>query len=613
VAGLLEGMRFFREAHGRMPGRLRLRISLSAAGALAVSLSQIGVVGFVALLAAALSSPETLATTGKLAVVRSFLPEAVFADVNTIVIFFAVMSAVAVVGNNVLRVGYACWAAYVGKLVERHYACEFLDLLLRAPYEWHTGRKKADVISFLAWTNYYNTATSNFILILCDLLSLLLVAVAVVAIDPVVGGGGLLLVLLVGYGLALGGKLWLDAAAERQRRWTVEKGRTSYMALMGVRDIKLFGRESRILDRYDRQMLEGVGINSRLELIKPLPGSLLEVMGFLGIACAVIYMAAQGASTAYMAGTMALVAAVGWRLLPSVGKVINSIGMIRLTLPYLRQVERCRAEILEDAVPHASGDGAVSAGFERELRMRGIGFSYRGGAKPALTGVEVLIPKGAVVGIVGGSGSGKSTLMDILCGLIVPSEGGLEIDGRPMAPEASRIWQVENVGYVSQSPFIFNGTLAENVAFSLDREEIDRERVLESCRMAAVDFLDDLARGLDSVIGDAGVLLSGGQRQRVAIARALYRNPEVLIFDEATSSLDTRSEAAIQDTILGLRGTRTLVIVAHRLSTVEACDVVYWIDRGTLRMAGSAAEVLAEYRLHLADRGMEAGASPVEL
>ncbi|MEF2230111.1 MAG: ABC transporter ATP-binding protein [Pseudodesulfovibrio sp.] len=613
MAGLLDGMKIFETAYGRMPGSLRSRLGLSVAGALAVSLSQIGVVGFVALLAAALSSPETLATTGRLAVVRAYLPDALFADPRSIVVFFAVMSAVAVVANNILRAAYAYWAVQVSKLIERHYSCELLEVLLRAPYEWHTGRKKSDVMSVLAWTNYYGAASSNMILVLCDILSLLLVAVAVVIVDPVIGGGGLLLVSLTGYGLALGGRRWLDASAERQRAWAISKARTTYMALMGVRDIKLFGQETRILARFSDQMREGVGINAELELVKPMPTYILETLGFVGISVAVVVMARKGVSTAYMAGTMALVAAAGWRLLPTVGKMLNSIGMLRVTVPYLRQVEDYHAEIAGCAEPSLYEGVEPVRGFERELRMADISFSYRSGGRTVLSGVGMRVPKGGVVGVVGSSGSGKSTLMDILCGLLVAGEGRLEIDGQTMGAEATRRWQVENVGYVSQSPFIFNGTLAENVAFSLDEGEIDRERVLDSCRMAAVDFLDDLAQGVDSVIGDAGVLLSGGQRQRVAIARALYRDPEVLIFDEATSSLDTRSEGAIQETILGLRGTRTLVIVAHRLSTVEACDVVYWIDRGVLRMAGSAAEVLAEYRRYLSDRAMEAGSVPVEL
>ena len=289
--------------------------------------------------------------------------------------------------------------------------------------------------------------------------------------------------------------------------------------------------------------------------------------------------------------------------------MLNSVAMVRVSLPYLRQVEDWLAEIrvrAVPAVPAGAGGGEPEGGFARELVLSGISFGYQGCERLALSEVDLRINRGAVVGIVGGSGSGKSTLMDVLCGLLSPSAGRMEIDGRAMDEGEARSWQVKSVGYVSQAPFIFNGTLAENIAFSLDEKEIDRARVLRSCEMAAMDFLSDLPQGLDSPIGDAGILLSGGQRQRVAIARALYRDPAVLIFDEATSSLDTRSEASIQETILGLRGSRTLVIVAHRLSTVEACDEVYWIDRGKVRMRGGAAEVLAAYREFLTEHPAEA-------
>ena len=606
MAGLLSGMGVLKDVFRRMPGRLRSQLGLSFAGAVAVSLSQIAVVGAVALLATALSSPDSLGVSGRMATVRALLPSIVFADPRNVVIFFAAATGGAVLCNNVLKAVYAYWAARVSRQVEHYYATQLLDVLIRAPYEWHTSRKKSDVIAVLAWTTYYGAATSNVILLLCDGLSLALVAAAVVAVDPVVGGFGLLLISLAGYGLALGSRRWLDASAERQRAWTVGRSRTSHMALMGVRDIKLFGREAPVVERYSGQMLDGVGVNAKLEFIRPLPAYALETLGLVGISAAVIVMALRGASTAYMAGTMALVAAAGWRLLPSVGKMLNSMTMIRVSLPYLRQVEEWQAEVCVRAVPADPGGGEPEGGFARELVLSGISFGYQGCDRMALSGVDLRIDRGAVVGIVGGSGSGKSTLMDVLCGLLSPSAGRMEIDGRAMDEREARSWQVKSVGYVSQAPFIFNGTLAENIAFSLDEKEIDRERVLHSCEMAAVDFLSDLPQGLDSPIGDAGILLSGGQRQRVAIARALYRDPAVLIFDEATSSLDTRSEASIQETILGLRGSRTLVIVAHRLSTVEACDEVYWIDRGKVRMRGGAAEVLAAYREFLTEHPAEA-------
>ena len=157
---------------------------------------------------------------------------------------------------------------------------------------------------------------------------------------------------------------------------------------------------------------------------------------------------------------------------------------------------------------------------------------------------------------------------------------------------------MRGIGYVPQNPFLLNGSLAENIAFSQWGEEIDRDRVRECCRMAAMDFLDDLENGIDTIIGERGVRLSGGQLQRVSIARALYNHPQVIIFDEATSALDTATEQAIQQTIESLRSHMTVIIIAHRLTTVEKCDWLYWVEKGHIQMYGNAEKVLSEYNIH---------------
>ena len=199
-----------------------------------------------------------------------------------------------------------------------------------------------------------------------------------------------------------------------------------------------------------------------------------------------------------------------------------------------------------------------------------------------------------MVGLVGLSGSGKSTLTSLITGLLRPQQGHLCLDGTPWDTATERL----NIGYVPQNLYLLDATLAENVAFSHWGEPVDEERVRECCRMAAMDFVDDLPEGIHTPLGERGVRLSGGQIQRVGIARALYDRPELLIFDEATSALDGATERAIQSTIERLRQHVTLVVVAHRLSTVEKCDLLYWINRGNVEMRGLPVTVLSEYQRH---------------
>ena len=186
--------------------------------------------------------------------------------------------------------------------------------------------------------------------------------------------------------------------------------------------------------------------------------------------------------------------------------------------------------------------------------------------------------------------------MELITGLFSPSKGRILVDGKVLNSELLPDW-LGLIGYVPQSPYIYDGTLAENVAFGSQGAEIDRDRVSECCNMASMqDFMGNMPNGVDSFIGERGVKLSGGQQQRVAIARALYNRPEIMIFDEATSSLDNKSEKAIQNTIYSFKGKQTLIIIAHRLSTVVDCDYLIWMEKGTVKMIGKPDEVLANYQ-----------------
>ena len=186
-----------------------------------------------------------------------------------------------------------------------------------------------------------------------------------------------------------------------------------------------------------------------------------------------------------------------------------------------------------------------------------------------------------MIGLIGPSGAGKSTIVSLLTGLYTPRSGKILVDGQELNDSLRTSW-MRGIGYVPQSPFLLNGSLAENIAFSQWGQEIDRQRVKECCRMAAMDFVDDLEDGIDTIIGERGVRLSGGQLQRVSIARALYNRPQLIIFDEATSALDNDTEQLVQKTIESLRENMTIIIITHRLTTVEYCNKLYYIKNGTI-------------------------------
>ena len=252
-------------------------------------------------------------------------------------------------------------------------------------------------------------------------------------------------------------------------------------------------------------------------------------------------------------------------------------------------------------VSGVSATGRTCLKYTQDIVADKISFRYPQATTAALHEVSLRIAQGTMVGLVGLSGSGKSTLTGILTGLLQPDSGEIRVDGSPLQNSEARL----ALGYVPQSLYLLDVSLADNVAFRVWGEPVDEEKVRRCCAMAAMDFINDLPEGINTVLGERGVRLSGGQIQRVGIARALYANPELLIFDEATSALDGATEQAIQHTIDSLRDSMTLLIIAHRLTTVQHCDHIYWLDNGKIRMEGKPELVLPAYSAYLDEQAAQ--------
>jgi ABC-type multidrug transport system fused ATPase/permease subunit len=253
-------------------------------------------------------------------------------------------------------------------------------------------------------------------------------------------------------------------------------------------------------------------------------------------------------------------------------------------------VETAVEELSRELPAPPARSAGIPVTFRESLVLDGVSFQYGGTTTNALDQINLTVPCGSSVGIVGSSGAGKSTLVDIVLGLLVPTTGRVLVDGVDIAT-APRGWQ-QRVGYVPQSIFLSDDSIRANVAFGIDPACVDEAAVLRAAAAAQLDrFLAELPDGLDTLVGERGVRLSGGQRQRIGIARALYHDPQVLILDEATSALDTATERDVMQAVDSLHGTKTLIIVAHRLSTVAKCDALYRLDRGRIVLSGTFEEV----------------------
>jgi ABC-type multidrug transport system fused ATPase/permease subunit len=309
--------------------------------------------------------------------------------------------------------------------------------------------------------------------------------------------------------------------------------------------------------------------------LQQLPRLWLELLAVSGLAILVISMLAQSRALEAVLPALGLFAAVAFRLMPSVNRLLGAVQTLRYGMPVIDTLW----EEFRFAVPEVTVTQRSVVPFRGTLELNHITYTYPGVAEPVLKDISLAIQRGESVGFIGASGAGKSTLVDILLGLLAPEIGEVRVDGNDIKANL-RNWQ-DQIGYVPQSIFLTDDTLRRNVAFGLPDKQIDNAAVQRAIRAAQLDeFVDSLPDGLETVVGERGIRLSGGQRQRIGIARSIYHDPAVLVLDEATSSLDTETERGVMQAIMALQGSKTVLIIAHRLSTVEHCNRLYRLEDG---------------------------------
>ncbi len=351
--------------------------------------------------------------------------------------------------------------------------------------------------------------------------------------------------------------------------------------VQGIKEVKIAGKEKYFVSQYRKCGQGYVNAVQRYSLYNNIPKLLIETACVVTMMLYMIVQVASGVPTEIMVTALSTLAAAAFVLLPCVNRINNQINSIAYFEPFFMGV----SDNLQDEIGEAKVDMTFATEEEeklpvrRAIEMKDITYAYPNTEKLIFDHADLTIPVGASVGIVGTSGAGKSTVVDILLGLLEPETGTVMADGKDIR-QNYRKW-LKNVGYIPQMIFMLDDTIRKNVAFGVPEEEIDEDRLWEVLREAQLDeFIKTLPEGLDTGIGERGIRLSGGQRQRIGIARALYNNPEVLILDEATSALDNDTEAAIMESIHSLHGKKTLIIIAHRLQTIEKCDMVYRVENG---------------------------------
>lgn len=460
---------------------------------------------------------------------------------------------------------------------------------LRQPYTFHLQRNSAQLIRNAI--NEVSLFTFNGILpgmlLLTEGLVLLGLCILLLIVEPL----GALIVVSV-----LGAAAWGFHRLTRTRiahwgeaRLHHEGLRIQHLqqGLGGIKDVILLGREAEFLEQYRVHNLKCTRMGQLQNTLQQLPRLWLELLAISGLAILVIIMLIQDRELVSVLPTLGLFAATAFRLIPSVNRVLGAVQSLRYGLPVIDILHTELNLVSPESVANRS---SVSS-FRTALEFSHVTYTYSGALEPSLIDISLIIKRGESVGFIGTSGAGKSTLVDILLGLFAPDAGEVRVDGMDIQ-ENVRSWQ-DKIGYVPQSIFLTDDTLRRNVAFGLADDQIDDDAVHRAILTAQLnEFVVSMPDGLETIVGERGIRLSGGQRQRIGIARALYHDPAVMVLDEATSALDADTERDVMQAVTALQGSKTILIVAHRLSTVEHCDRLYRLEQGRIVAEGSPQQML---------------------
>lgn len=364
-----------------------------------------------------------------------------------------------------------------------------------------------------------------------------------------------------------------QAIQSRIAKWRIQ-------ATYGLKDVKVLNREEFFVRNYYETGKVGANVARNYAVLNNTPRLLIETIFIVSMLGYVAIYINGGGDVSEMMTTIATFGVAAIRVLPSVNRINTYITEIAYTTPSLNFVyENLQQGMKTDAMlaERKANSQKEKLKLDDKIELNHISFHYPDSDKNIFTDAHMVVPRGKSVGIMGSSGAGKSTIVDILLGLLHVQEGQITCDGVDIFKNYES-WLAQ-IGYIPQSIYLIDESIRENIAFGIDADKIDEKRIWEVLEEAQLkEFIEELPEGLDTTIGDRGIRLSGGQRQRIGIARALYHNPEILVFDEATSALDNETEAAVMEAVNSFHGKKTMVIIAHRLNTIEKCDIIYKVE-----------------------------------
>lgn len=478
-------------------------------------------------------------------------------------------------------------------------AMRLLDHYLAQPYVYFLRRNSADLSkNILSEVDWVGMTMQPALRVFSKTIVVIALVALLVFLDV-----GLALIVAVVLGAAYAGVFFgvrrtlARIGGERMRANTARYAVINEV-FHAIKDIKLLGKEQVFRNRFATNSLCFNRHQATAAIIGEVPRYMLETVAFGGVLIITVYLLLARDNLQEVLPILGLYAFTGYRLMPSLQQIFAGAAKLRFAGEAVYTVHR----ELADGTPPTSATAPSGSSRARtplvpkqRLELYGVTFTYPGAHCPAVENLSLSINVNTTVGIMGATGAGKTTVVDIILGLLRPQQGEIRIDGTPLTQDNLRAWQ-DDLGYVPQHIYLADDTVAHNIAFGVPSDQIDMQAVERAARLAYIHDLvvDELPEGYGTIVGERGVRLSGGQRQRIGIARALYHDPAVLVLDEATSALDDGTEAVVMQAIHALAGMRTIIVIAHRTSTLRACDMIFRFSHGRIVEAGTSAELVGQ-------------------
>jgi len=584
----------FRKLFSLLSGRERKRFAALAVLLVFVALAEIFGLSSLLVLLNVLAEPDNIADSRALSSIYDTLG---FETTFNFQIFLSITAFLLILAAQLIKTGgayaltrFAVWRGY-------SISSQLLSAYLRRPYTSFISGNSADISR-----SVLNEVDALVNLVLTPGLKMLSGSILAIGIfifllvlDPVIT---LMAVFMIGGGYALlylGLRNTLHRLGEQARTGNKSRFRLVQEAAGGFKEMKLLGLEGAYIRRFVQAAAVFADAVALSQILREAPRYIMEALVFAVLLSAVLVMLFQNGGD--ISAAVPILGTFGFsvlKLLPALQQIYYGVASIRNGKPYLEAIYRdSKTSEVETLGNHTNTDTTSPLSLRSLLDIRNVNYTYPNHDRTALKNLSLSIPARSTVGIVGGSGAGKTTLVDLILGLLTPQLGEIFVDGTQVVKDNLPSWR-RSIGYVPQSIFLADSTIAENIAFGIPLEEVDLTAVERAAKLAALhDFvMTDLPNGYQTHVGERGVRLSGGQRQRIGIARALYHDPELLVLDEATSALDNLTEQAVMDAIHNIGHEKTIILIAHRLSTVADCDRILLLEKGTIVSEGTYDELL---------------------